>query len=934
MFILFSFSDYAQKTDSTKFGSISGVILDSTNHYALQAASVAVYLYTDTSLVSYQLSNTSGEYLFKQLPIGIPLLIKVFYTGYYPFNQKFTIQANSKLSAIRPINLVRAENFLDEVIVRATPPIRMNGDTLEFNADAFKLDKNAVGEDLLRNLPGVTVWADGSITVNGKQVNQVLVDGKPFFGNDSRIATQNISKKAIDKIQVYQQSKDINNPLDSITGINIKLKKGQNFGSFGKFSAGKGTNNTFEVNGNINFFNPRNQLGLVGTVNNVNKVANDAATLMRNSTFKGISPNPDFQPSFTRQGNNKPYATGIVFQHDFILGNDYLNQSRLTGNSFYKNNTIFIDKAIRTLTSFNNGVNQIAKNSDISTKIEKNNLLDLRYERKKNNTSFFTSFHLHTSDSITNSSQTGSISDDQLKMKSTSSTNAGYKDQSSRFKLETGFSTTKSIYDENRLPGDFSFNYSIEESEAKSDHFNKTQFTSLADQSQSKTYNRQYYKSATETKQGIISGIGDFSRWIFGYKNPIFSGFKINFTNYLYIVNHHENRLVKDYDSLSGTYRIKQSLTGNSSFALTDERPSINLTKKIAKTFAARFQKTLLFGVDIMGQFYSLKNNSTQISQVLQFDCKKFIPKGSISYSNFQYGEYQDNYKLELISSAEYPTVDMLVPLVDSANLYFIKHGNPYLKPENRVEFNLNWDHESFSKKNTFNYGINLKGGIISNNFSDSSITDSLGRSSYYIVNADGGKYLSISVNMNKAYKFDKQNQLQVLFSPSLTLRYTPNNINSVWNVSINSDYNIFLDLLYSYKSKLALNFKQSYNYFRARQTGIFTSDFSNKIQTSTIGIAMNLSKRINCNSNINFNQNTATGTKSNNFIIWNASLNYRILSDNSLEIKFDALDLLHQNTGIINTGSNNILTIGSVNVLQQYFMLSLSYFPRFFGKK
>jgi hypothetical protein len=66
---------------------------------------------------------------------------------------------------------------------------------------------------------------------------------------------------------------------------------------------------------------------------------------------------------------------------------------------------------------------------------------------------------------------------------------------------------------------------------------------------------------------------------------------------------------------------------------------------------------------------------------------------------------------------------------------------------------------------------------------------------------------------------------------------------------------------------------------------------------------------------------------------MWNASAAYRFLPGRNAEMKFSAFDLLHQNTGSINSGSGNVFTIGRTNALQQYFMLTLSYFPRKFGK-
>jgi hypothetical protein len=76
------------------------------------------------------------------------------------------------------------------------------------------------------------------------------------------------------------------------------------------------------------------------------------------------------------------------------------------------------------------------------------------------------------------------------------------------------------------------------------------------------------------------------------------------------------------------------------------------------------------------------------------------------------------------------------------------------------------------------------------------------------------------------------------------------------------------------------------------------------------------------------------SGTAANNYTIWNASMSYRFLPANNLELKCAALDLLNENKGIINSGNNLSFTHGTVNMLRQYFMATLTYFPRKFGKK
>jgi len=190
--------------------------------------------------------------------MDIPLKIVASFVGYKSYQKIFFIPSSKKESDLGHLSLiVDTGELLAAVITIAPPPVRMKGDTLEFNADAFKLDPNAQTEDLLRVLPGVVVWADGTITVNGREVTAVLVNGKPFFGGDARVATQNIPKNIVDKIQVYQKEKDRQRPADSTTEINIKLKKGKEYGYFGKFSGGYGTGGHYESDGSLNFFNDR-----------------------------------------------------------------------------------------------------------------------------------------------------------------------------------------------------------------------------------------------------------------------------------------------------------------------------------------------------------------------------------------------------------------------------------------------------------------------------------------------------------------------------------------------------------------------------------------------------------------------------------------------------------------------------------------------------
>lgn len=69
----------------------------------------------------------------------------------------------------------------DVTVTARRAPVTINGDTVEFNAENFKTQPNAVVEDLLKRLPGVTVDTDGTVRVNGQRINRVLVNGKEFL---------------------------------------------------------------------------------------------------------------------------------------------------------------------------------------------------------------------------------------------------------------------------------------------------------------------------------------------------------------------------------------------------------------------------------------------------------------------------------------------------------------------------------------------------------------------------------------------------------------------------------------------------------------------------------------------------------------------------------------------------------------------------------
>jgi len=926
---------YAQKKDASWTGKASGIVRDSVHNHVLPFATLAVYKLVDSSLVSYQLSNNSGEFHFTDLPFDIPLKIIATYLGYRSFVRNFIIkrQPDGKIN-LGDFNLEMLGNELQEVTVKAIAPVRMHGDTLEFNADAFDMDRNAVGEDLLRKLPGVVVWGDGTITVNGREISSLLVNGKPFYGGDTKIATQNIPKDAIDKVQVYRKDIDRTNPLDSTTEINLKLKKHKGYSHFGKIGAGYGTDNRFETDADMNFFSPLTQFGFGFAANNVNKTAKDITTLMDNSSYKGVGANIDYQPDFTVQGIYHQTAGGLTFQHDFTLEPDKYQTNRITANYFASNIDTSVNSNTQTITALGNNTTQdLNTTSKINASGFSQNFV-LSYNRHIGNYAWLAEGGFNTGNDSKTLSQKDSSANSVLGPQSYNAVNDMIHLDQKSLLFHGSVVHQKAAGSNDRTPGNWSLDYRINTGSISSDTNKIVNFVTFINPSMNSYYNRIYNDKQNNISQILDAKLNDFSNLFFDYR----SSFAIGLENNIKITSQNFHSNVRDLDTAINDYLPNEVLSVNRNYTVLDDRPGINISKSFFKLLTGRFQKMAKISASIQAQIYDQKSVSDHAFQDFNKNYQKFIPKASFTYSNQQFGHFSDQWYLGFESSYVYPTIDQLYPIVDFSNIYYIQTGNPFLKPSHKNELSFSFHHTSLKPKNTIEYSFNATAGIINNGFAYSTNTDSSGRSTYSFVNLNGFKYANVSGTLKRAYK-SGNNQFQFQIASSLNFSKTPSYTESfsdqypILNNSNNLTSNSTLTIYYTYINFLAVDLTEGINTYNSKQTGLNNIDFESTLQSTRLSGSINFGRRFTLNSNITQNNTSSTGSGAVHFTIWNASAAYRFMKDNNLELKFSALDLLHQNTGIINYGNNIMLTHGTVNVLQQYFMVTLSYFPRKFGK-
>ena len=178
---------------------IRGVVSDTLNA-ELGFATVMLLNPKDTTLVNFTRSDDKGEFVFKNVR-NAHYLLKISYIGYLPYQQHLN-PATEEITDLGKVRIKPISTELMEVVIRtAKAPLRIHGDTIEYDATTFKVPPGSTVEDLLRRLPGLEVDADGNVRAQGKDVKRVYVDGKTFFGDDPKSATKNLGAETISKIQ-------------------------------------------------------------------------------------------------------------------------------------------------------------------------------------------------------------------------------------------------------------------------------------------------------------------------------------------------------------------------------------------------------------------------------------------------------------------------------------------------------------------------------------------------------------------------------------------------------------------------------------------------------------------------------------------------------------------------------------------------------------
>ncbi len=899
---------------------IIGTVIDSASA-PLNAATVMLLSAKDSSLLHFYRADEKGNFVFKNVK-NRAYQLKISYTGFIP--KALTIgpfeTAESKLEniSLKPIT----KELMEVVIKTARAPLTMRGDTVEYDARAFKVPEGSTVEDLLRRLPGIEVDASGNIKAQGKDIRRLYVDGKSFFGDDPKMATKNLGAETISKVQVFNEKSE----QSKLTGvddgkrekaINLELKQEYKKGKFGKIMVGSGAgemkeeqNVLGEIKANYNRFNEKEQFSIIGFGNNVN---HSGLSWEEFGEFKGesnqIYDNEDlgFSGGMNWWGGNGD-SEGLRSNFD---GRGYTVNKSIGANYNYDNKKKKIN------------LNYYVKDNDLELPIQKitENIL--------NNTTF-----KNTENSLTNNRRINhKISARLQNMIDSSNTiifrlNAGYRNlrtnlnntqffEASDLSRNTENSLKNNTKNE-RINGQISSIYTHKFKRNKQENLIVTAYYEQANEDINDNYNTviNLLNAGNSTEQirnisllntaGINQGTAKYSM---SYTLPIKktwyleSFYNLRNNNYTTNRNNRNGQTNLSVDSLSN--RFKNNILYNrlgSAIRWSDKGK--NLSIGLAG---------LNYGINGTIKSFSQNNTISKISK--SYSAITPNVSFSINTDNNLYIGINFNYDITA------PNIVDLMPLTDNSNQFFIKLGNPNLSPQR--EHSLSFDFNKFSMA-SFAY---LYAGISLKRFEDQIVynqnIDNNFRTIATATNLNGGN--SVSAYTGLRFPIIK-NKLNINGNGGINNTINPAFINDQLNKNSNLNQNFSFGIDYT-SLKLYLN--TNYNYSK---TNIKYSiqNSQNQVLNNT-GFSFNgkwnFAKKWFYDTDFNYNKFKNERFGFNQEIpIWNHSIRKLFGKKNKIEGRLTLVDALNKNSSVSLNGTGNQVFSEIAPTLSRYFMASISY--------
>lgn len=959
VFFLIPVTLLAQRT-TAKPGVIKGLVIDSTTQKAMLEANVSLLSGRDSSFVQVQSTGGEGDFTLTGIAPGTYRML-ISFVGYQTKTVPVTITSEKPEVVVGTLLLQpQAQNLGEVVIVQERPPVSVRGDTVAFNAASFKTQPNAQVEDLIKKLPGMEVDRDGNVKAQGQEVRRIMVDGKPFFGNDPKMATRNLPADMIERVEVFDRQSDQSRFSGVDDGereqtINLVTKRDRQRGVFGQEAVGYGTDEggdaRYQARISVNRFNNGQQLSAIGQLNNINQ---------QGFTGEGVGGGAVNVGGGGGGGGNRGGGNtgGGQTQGSGLAGSNGITRAAAAGLNFSDALGTKIDFSGSYFFNQTNALNQqqSRRETSLPARIPGAERTQNFTDRSNGSMSLYNShrfnvqfnYRLDSMNSIrvipnftyslnTNNTNSQSSTVDQLNQplnssKSTFNSNGTSLSGSNTFLWMHKFKRRGRTFSVNLLT-------SVNDNTTNSLNSSDNQFSrSVSTTPGSTTLTGTGSSTLTGTGSGTLTGTGS-STGLFdttirqrnrqltealtnnltlSYTEPLSLAKSLEFRYNLSLSNNESDRLTTDLNPETGQYdRVNTLLSNNFVNTFVTNRLGTSYQYRRVK-----YQYTLGFDM----QNASLQSDNLSRDTTIAKTFQNILPNGRFQYTFAQGRTFTADYRTRVNA----PSVTQLQPVIDNSNPLYIRQGNPNLRPEYTHSLNLNY--RTFDRTTFKNFVASVGLTNSYNRIVNKTTITPSGAQVSQPINIDGYYSLFAFTSFGKPFNFGEQ-RVNLNWTTNLNGSRGVSLVNEQLNESLNLNIGQGLNLSANLNEKTDLNLSGNVTYSIATYSIQPQQNSRYFTNTANLRAYHRFGNRFFLQTDVYYSGNTGRAAGYNQqFVLLNGSIGQFLFKQKQGEWRLSGYDLLNQNRSITRSTTETYIEDTQSLVLRRYFMLTFSYSIRYFA--
>lgn len=881
----------------------TGIVQDTSGAPVIMAG-VAVLRPADSTMASFGITGNEGQ--FETTPVANGTYIfQVSFLGYETYTKTVTVGEGGTPSNLGVIKMAPQMNALSEVVINGQRiPVMINKDTVEYDASAFRVRADDNVEDLLKRLPGIEVDNDGTITAQGQEVQQVLVDGKEFFGGDPTVATKNIPADAVSSVQVYDRQSDdamfsgVDDGERSKT-INLELKEDHKKGYFGYVEGGAGAADDripYVAKGGVHRFTGTTRVSVLGNINNINDYGFSFGDYMDMSSASGSGRGGYM---ITIDGSNSvPLSYSAPDDGLFLSGATGVNvnwdpNKRHRFNASYflthldnfttttENSTEFLGDA--EITGYRESEDNSISNThsfSVNHRSDLDTMNRIEFKASGNYQAGFSSSEVY---------ETRTILGEGLLQESNQRTNSEFSYLAANF----GLNYIHKFNNRGRtLTLRTSASLSDNESDGEWENYNDFPMDNELDS----LYQSRQDLTGTQTYTGSVT-----------YSEPLAEKHFLELRTGATTSN--QTLIRNTYDVYSGGFQSAYS-------------PEFDMTSNNAYGGASYRYTGEKHNVDVRlsAYNYTLEALEQRFETVLpQRSFFYLLPSVNYDWSISSFSRASVNYS----TSVQMPELTQLLTLEDITNPLITYIGNPDLEPQLRHSLWMNygsWD--SFNGRGFFGY---ISGGRTDNVIATNQTIDSNYVRVFTPENFDQEAW---SFNSAVNYRFNiSKLGIEMKTRANGGWSTSPSKINDEINTQENTNLGgeIEFENMNQEFWELELGGQLTYNW----STYSLREDLNQEYLSHSYfaGVEWTPNKRFRAQTRLNLQTYTNASFADDQFVpLWNANVSYNLSKDGTAQLELTVFDILNQNRGINRFANLNAIVEQNTNTLGRYVMLTFLY--------